>query len=469
VTVARDLYTVFVARLLFPLHERLKGHATMSRLRDLERSQWSSPEELGRQQESRLRAFLGVVAARVPYYRELFARSGIRAEGIRGVGDLASIPLLTKPLIREHRAALAAEGARGLRPASTGGSTGDPLRFLVGPARVSSDVASRWRAYRWWGVDIGDPEVVLWGSHIELTRQDRMRAVRDRLLRSTLLSANRMTPEIIDGYLDVIQRARPAQIFSHPSALLELVRRADERGRRLDRLGVRVVFLTAEELYGYQRERIERAFGCRAANGYGGRESGFIAHQCPDGGMHLNAEDVIVEVLAEDGSPLPAGHAGEIVVTHLRSEEFPFIRYRTGDVGVLGTGLCRCGRGLPLLSEIHGRADDLLLSLDGARVPGQVLVLTLRDIPGITGFKVVQECADLVRLLIVRTAEFPAGAEEAIRKGFQSHLGAAMRVVLEPVAVIPREASGKYRTVECRIGRDDAPDTERSGRPRDPA
>lgn len=453
---ARDAYTLLVARVLFPLHERIKGHPTIARLRELESSQWLPREEVARRQADRLREFLGEVGARVPYYRDLFARARVRPAGIRGASDLASIPVLTKPLIREHAAALAAEGARGLRPASTGGSTGDPLRFLVGPARVGSDVALRCRANRWWGLETGDPEVVLWGSHIELTRQDRIRAVRDRLFRSTLLSANHMTPDVLDAYLDVIERVRPAQIFSHPSALGELARRAEERERRLERLGVRAVFLTAEELYDYQRERIERVFGCRAANGYGGRESGLIAHECPEGRLHLNAEDILVEVLGDDGLPVPPGHPGEIVVTHLRSEEFPFLRYRTGDVGVLGAGACACGRGLPLLSEIHGRADDLLLGLDGARIPGQVAVLTLRDIPGIARFKVIQEDRDLVRILLVRTREFPPGGEEAIAKGLRAHLGAAMRIVLEPVDAIPQEASGKYRTVMSRVGRSPA-------------
>ncbi|HEY7727255.1 MAG TPA: phenylacetate--CoA ligase family protein, partial [Candidatus Eisenbacteria bacterium] len=126
--VARDAYTLLVARVLFPLHERIKGHPTIARLRELESSQWLPREEVARRQADRLREFLGEVGARVPYYRDLFARARVRPAGIRGASDLASIPVLTKPLIREHAAALAAEGARGLRPASTGGSTGDPLR-----------------------------------------------------------------------------------------------------------------------------------------------------------------------------------------------------------------------------------------------------------------------------------------------------------------------------------------------------
>jgi len=457
----RDLYARFVSGVLFPVHERLKNHATIARLRELEKSQWWSTERLMALQQERLRAFLAQVGATVPYYRDLFASHGVSPREWRGASDLGRLPFLTKALIREHGAALAAEGASDLRAVSTGGSTGEPLRFRVGPARVSSDVALRQRSNRWWGVDVGDREAVLWGSHIEVTRQDRMRTFRDRLFRSTLLSVNHMTTDVLDRYLDDVRRLRPVQIFSHPSALDELARRADERGVRLDGLGIRVIFLTAEELYQHQRERIERVFGCRAVNGYGGRDSGFIAQECPEGAMHVNVEDILVEIVGDTGESLPVGSSGEIVVTHLRSEEYPFVRYRTGDVGVLGAAPCACGRGLPVLREVHGRADDLLLGLDGARVPGQVVVLLFRDLPGIAAFKVVQEEVDRVRILLVRTAEFSEAAAATIREGFQARLGAAMRVEVQMVDSIPREASGKYRTVVSLVGSSPAREAER--------
>lgn len=96
-------------------------------------------------------------------------------------------------------------------------------------------------------------------------------------------------------------------------------------------------FCTSERLYDHQREAISSAFACPVANGYGGRDAGFIAHECPAGGMHITAEDIIVEIIDENGSIQPTGIAGEIVVTHLATSDFPFIRYRTGDVGSLST------------------------------------------------------------------------------------------------------------------------------------
>jgi phenylacetate-CoA ligase len=65
----------------------------------------------------------------------------------------------------------------------------------------------------------------------------------------------------------------------------------------------------------------------------------FIAHACPQGGMHITAEDIIVEIVDEQGRP-PPGVPGEVVVTHLYSTGFPFVRYKNGDVAVLDEGQC---------------------------------------------------------------------------------------------------------------------------------
>lgn len=449
---ARDLYTALVAGPLFRMQEGLKGHDTFRRLRELERSQWWDGPTLAAFQAARLKRFLIAIGSRVPYYRDLFRRAGFDPDSVRGPGDLTRLPMLTKADIRENRDRLVAEGARGLSPNQTGGSTGEPLQFLVGTARVTSDVATRLRSMRWWGVDVGDPEIVLWGAPTEVTRQDRMRTIRDLLLRSTLLRAEQMTPQRMDAYLDTIERVRPVQIFSHASALAELARHAEERGRNVAGLGIHIAFLTAEQLYDHQRDRIQRVFGCRVANGYGARDAGFLASECPEGGIHLNIEDVVVEVVDDRGAPLPSGQAGQILVTHLETEEFPFVRYRTGDVAALHDAPCSCGRGLPLIGEIHGRADDLLLGLDGARVPGQAVVHLVRGQRNIKAFRIVQEARDRLTILVVKIEEFPPGAEAEIVRGVQARLGAGMQVAFVSVAEIPPEASGKYRTVVNKVG-----------------
>ena len=225
--------------------------------------------------------------------------------------------------------------------------------FYMGPDRVSHDVAAKWRATRWWGVDIGDPEIVVWGSPIELNAQDRVRQLRDRLLRTELLPAFDMSEANLDRFIERIKARRPKMLFGYPSALAYIARHAERRNERLDGLGIKVAFVTSECLYDHQRQQIEKTFGCRVANGYGGRDAGFIAHECPEGSLHITAEDLVVELVDSEGRVVPAGEPGEIVVTHLATRDFPFLRYRTGDVGVLDDRACACGRGLPTLREVR--------------------------------------------------------------------------------------------------------------------
>ena len=87
---------------LFPLHEKLKGHASPALLRSLERSQWWSAERLAEQQTARLRAFLTRVGEHVPYYRRVFAEAGFDPRAVTGVDALRHLPLLGKPEIRAN-------------------------------------------------------------------------------------------------------------------------------------------------------------------------------------------------------------------------------------------------------------------------------------------------------------------------------------------------------------------------------
>ena len=146
-----------------------------------------------------------------------------------------------------------------------------PLIFFIGTERVTHDVAAKWRATRWWDVDIGDPEIVVWGSPIELGSQDKVRLIRDRLMRTELLPAFEMSDAKVEGFIARIREVRPRMVFGYPSAISHIAGYAEKKGIRLDDLGVKVVFVTSERLYDHQREIISRLFACPVANGYGGQ------------------------------------------------------------------------------------------------------------------------------------------------------------------------------------------------------
>jgi len=447
----KNLYTSLISSIVFPLHEKLKGHTTVSTKKAMESSQWWSVEQLEEHRVRRLREFLSQVYTHVPYYRSLFDELGFDVSSVKSVTDLQQLPFLDKKIIRENQQDLKADNATQLSQFNTGGSSGEPLVFFIGNSRVSHDVAAKWRATRWWDVDIGDREIVLWGSPIELGAQDRFRLLRDRMFRSTLLPAFEMSETHLNEFITAIRAIRPGMLFGYPSVLAHIAQHAENNDLPLDDLGIKVAFVTSERLYQEQREKIERRFACKVANGYGGRDAGFIAHECPEGGMHITAEDIIVEIVDPQGKVVPDGESGEVVITHLFTDDFPFIRYRTGDVASLDTKTCSCGRGLPLLKEIHGRTTDFIVAANGTVMHGLALIYVLREMEAIKSFKIIQETLEWIRVEVVGDEHFSEQHIVRIMSGFKQRLGESVSVDVERVEKIKPERSGKYRYVISKV------------------
>ena len=436
-----------VNRVIFPLHERLKGKTTHAKLAELERTQWLTPTALRALQLQRLQRHLEWAYREVPYYRRLLDEHGLPPQRIQSFDDFARIPPLTKDILRARLADLQPRTRlRGVQRLSTGGSTGAPVTVLVDRERSAFTDAARLRAHRWFGADMGAREVVLWGSPIELGRQDRLRSARDWLLNSRLLSAFDLGEAALARYAAVVRAYRPQKLYGYASALALLAGYLTRTGGLPAADAPQAVFTTAEPLYDFQRAAIGAAFHCPVATEYGCRDGGLVALECPAGGLHIAAEGMHVEV-----GPSPAGEdGGELVLTNLESYALPIIRYRSGDVGALDPSPCSCGRGLPRLARVEGRRTDFLVTPSGKLMHALAVIYVLREIPGLREFQVVQEALDHVRVRVVPTGELAASARADIAARVGRLFEGGARVEVEPVESVA-SSSGKHRYVVSRV------------------
>ena len=443
---------IIANRLIFPAHEWLKGKPTHARLRELEKSQWLSGPALRERQFRALHAHLDFAYREVPYYGRLLDEHGLQPARIQSFEDFARIPYLTRDLLRRHLDDLQPRRRlRGVQRMSTGGSTGSPVTVMVDAERAAFTDATRLRAHRWFDVDMGAPEIVLWGSPIETGRQDLIRTVRDRLINSRLLSAFDLSEAALARYADILAHDRPRKLFGYASALYLLARYLQRHDRAPGPDSLRVAFTTAEPLYDFQREAIRSAFGCPAAVEYGSRDAGLIANECPEGGLHIAAEGILVETLPT-GAAAEAQPRGEIVVTNAYSFAMPIIRYRTGDVGSLVEDACRCGRGLPCLGTVEGRRTDFLVTPEGRVMHALAAIYILREIAGLREFQLIQERVDLVRVTLVPDQGFASETPAQVAASLRRLLGGAVAVEVEIAPEIPRAASGKHRYVISKVG-----------------
>jgi len=439
---------------MFPLHEWAKGHPSFRILKEMEAAEFLTVAEMEQLRAAKLRKLIEYAYANVPYIQNVMQQANLKPADIQGPADLLRLPLMRKADVRKHREQMRSRIAGKFTSFSTGGSTGEPLIYDLPKERIASWIACRQRVMRWRGLSVGDPEYAIWGSPVEITRQDRIRGLRDWLLDTQLLSAFEMSEPVMSRYLDLIEKGRCRTIMSYPSSIYLLSLYAQKTGRNMRRTGIKTIFVTGEILFEHQRELIADTFNCPVGNGYGGRDSGFVCHECPQGGMHIMADATIVEILDPQGQPVPQGESGEIVVTDLYSREVPFIRYATGDIGALTGRRCTCGRPMPLLENIQGRTTDFIVAPDGTILHALSMIYLVREIEGIEQYKIRQKEVDRFHIQIVRNDSYKIDSETRIHEGLRQRLRAPVEVVFEYVAALPPERSGKFRHVISEVPMD---------------
>ncbi len=412
--------------------------------------------------EARLAYVLERAAARVPYYRDQWAAR--RRAGDRAAADvLENWPVLTKEALRGAPRAFVADDCdpQAMFYEHTSGTTGKPLHIWLSRETVGAWFALfEARGRRWYGVSRHDRWAILGGQLVAPVERDRPPFwVWNSGLNQLYLSSYHLAPQHIAAYLEAIRRHEVTYLLGYPSALYQLAREALDQRLAAPRL--KVALGNAEPLLDHQREVIAAAFGCPVRETYGMAEIAAAASDCEQGRLHLWPEAGHVEILADwaDGAA-PDGEAGRLVATGLLNADMPLIRYDTGDRATMAGEACACGRSLPVLRAIEGRADDVIVTSDG-RAIGRLDPVFKADLP-IREAQIIQEEPDVLRVLYVPTAAYSDHDGDMLVQRIHDRTGAGMRVILEEVAAVPRAANGKFRAVISRVGaRPAAQETER--------
>ncbi len=443
----RDAASILIKHLLYPAWELKNGSHRLRYLADLEKSQFWPRERLLEQQWVRFRKIVAHAHMTCSYYREAYRRAGLVPEDLRTPEDINRVPTVTKEEIQEHRDRFVSEQYRpeGLIKDMTGGSTGSPMVFYYDNGRLDTRAAATLRHNRWAGWDIGDRAAILWGAPRDTQSTGKLRdRVRDWILdRRLTLDAALLDDDAMARFADQLAKYRPKVLLAYANTLGLFARYVREKG--IHDVSPTTAVCSAEVLTDENRKLIEDTLGCRVYNRYGCREFAVIASECDrHDGMHINAENLLVEVVA--GGSSCQEEDGEIVITDLGNFAMPLIRYRIRDVGRIRSHSCACGRGLPLLQLSGGRVTDFLARTDGKKVSGIVVATyVITNLPGIRQIQFVQNEARKVVINLVRGEAWSSRTMEVLQDRVREFLGAEMEIQTEFRDMIPSENSGKYR------------------------
>ena len=425
----------------------------------LDATQHLSAGEISRNQRVQLKVLVQHASKHSPHFARRLRRAGVKPADIIKPGALQRLDVLRRRDIQSAGEALRCAEVPPrhlpLNKGETSGSTGEPVVVIRTALNRLFWMAMTMREHAW--------------------------NKRDFSLRSTSVRANIPALAYLDNWgppagllfktgrsqgipitADAAQQAAwikdfdPTYLLHYPSSLEAL---CDHCGKHsINFTSLRQIRSIGETLSPALRTRAEKILGAKVVDTYSSNEVGVIAIECPLSGLyHIMAENLLVEILNEDGTPSASGEIGRVIITDLHNFATPVVRYDIGDYAEVGEP-CPCGRGLPALKRILGRERNLVAMPDGTRHWPLVGFDAFRDVAPVMQYQLLQHDSQNIEMRLVVERKLTVAEERELQRIVQSSLGYSfdIRFTYFP-GNIPRGPGGKFEEFICLVSPDQKP------------
>jgi phenylacetate-CoA ligase len=426
-----------------------------AKLTELLASEWWPAHRIADYQDAQVRDQVRHAFEHVPFYRERWRAAGVSPDDVRGVADLARLPITTKADVRAHSDRMRADDAAPgtLVEMHTSGTTGTALQFQVDRDAIPFRWAVWWRHRARFGVHPGEWHVNFTGKGVvpqSAAHPPFWR--RSRPLHQYLVNMQQLTPGHIRSLAADLDALGPRFFSGYPSIVHVYCRLVAEAGITLGQ-PPRFVFTGAENVLDQQRRDIEAVTGAIMSDQYGFTEGCGNASHCERLAYHEDFEYGVLECV--DPEPLANGETrGRIVATGFASRGFPLIRYDVGDIGVwaAATDRCACGRASRILRRIEGRSDDYVVTPEGRRI--MRFDYLFKDTRGISEAQVVQERLGAIVIRVVLVDPDERRDLDVLRELVREWISPGLEVGFEVMDALPRRPNGKLQAVVSLLARD---------------
>lgn len=402
------------------------------------------------------------IYSNVPYYKKKLDEAGVTPDSIKSLDDLKRIPFTTKDDLRENYPfGLFASPMKDIvRIHASSGTTGKPT--VVGYTKNDLDTWSEAIARLACAAGATEDDIAQisfgyglftggFGLHYGLEK-----------VGLAIIPASTGNTE---KQIMLMKDFGTTLLVSTPSYALYMSEVAEKMGIDIKKdLKLKIGMFGSEGSTEEMRQEIEKRWGMTATENYGLSEimGPGVAGECTEKcGMHVSDDLFIVEIInPETGEVLPEGEVGELVITNIKKEGIPLLRYRTKDITYLDNTPCKCGRTTPRIAKIQGRSDDML-KIKGVNVFPSQIESALLGTKGIAPYyqiivkKVgfVDDMEVLVELnddsLLEKFSELEK-LERTVKHKIKTVLGLDIKIKLVEPQTIERTAGKAKRVIDLR-------------------
>ena len=397
--------------------------------------------------QKELTRLLALSVENVRYYRDNYTESQKRSAKR---GELSALPLLEKEALRQDPRAFVRQDIQTKEFVYyTSGTTGTPIASIWTLHDNRRALAIREaRSANWAGVSFSMPRATFSGRLVEPNPESKGPYYRyNAVEKQVYLSAFHLKPDTAKKYVEALWKHKVEWLTGYAVSYYLLARFILEQEIAVPPL--KAVITTSEKLTAEMRSTMQQAYGCRIYEEYSTVENALFASECEMGNLHVSPDAGVVEILRPDGSSCDVGEVGEVVATCLSREYQPLIRFRLGDLAAWSENPCSCGRSMPVIKEVVGRIEDVVVGSDGRQMVrfGGVFF----NQPHVREGQIIQESLQHIHVKILPATGFGTGDVENIIHRVQQRLGVDIEVSVECVDQIPRTRAGKVQSVISHI------------------
>jgi len=320
-------------------------------------------------QRAMLQQTLDQAGRLIPFYRERIDTRRIARGDLHEI--LSELPVISRGQRSSQAAAFVRPSpALVAKQFNTGGSTGDPLLFYCSPLGRELELAHQNAFYARCFKEM-TPDIVSFDG-VQISEQSRTRRVYWQWRKrhhfpygAMRFSAGHIQEDTIAVYREKLLQLRAPVLRGYPSALLALARELQAKGWNLG-YQPQMVMLTSETIWPDDIDYLRGVFRCDVYPQYGHSEGAIFGFTAANSLEYWCSPLMgVMEVIGTDGRQVKVGETGEIVVTGFGNFASPFIRYRTGDLGVYNGE----EGGFVRISRLLGREQDFVVDQRGVKIP----------------------------------------------------------------------------------------------------
>jgi len=423
---------------------RLSGYDIAGAYRELRAFPAGSREEIDRAQKTAARAIAGFHAAHNPLYRSKVPH---------GLPERwEDLPIMVKSDYQKPLPLLLSDG---MRPkdqylSSTSGSSGHPFSFAKDKACHAWSWALIRDRFLWHGITLASRQARVYGIPLDRSQYLAER-LKDRLMNRLRLPVFDLSDAALGRFARKFRSSKFEYLYGYTSALVIFARYLTREGIDLRAWcpTLRLCIVTSETCTPEDTEVLRRGFGVNVVKEYGASEAGVIAFENSAGELIVSEENLLLEIVDDDGNILPGGSTGSILITDLRNRAMPFIRYRIGDMGSLAAPPAESADARMRLRSLEGRTNDVIQLPSGKRAAGMTFYYISRRVLEASGvlkeFVIRQTAPADFTFDVVTERPLTHEDEELIHGILDRYLEPGLNLTIRRVERIVRPPSGKIR------------------------